>query len=125
MKALATGVVPILLSLPVTAGAVLLDCEIDARRIYTCVEVSEPSTAGRKADNTEAYGDEYRRYLKQAEEQCVYNEPRRRVAGKNTGGALRMEELKSAREEYERCVSAKARELWRNNNPPAGPDRGQ
>ncbi len=123
MKTAAPGIVLILLALPITSGAVLLDCEIDAQRIYTCVEVGEPAAAGGKADDTEAYGDEYRRYLEQAEQQCVYNEPRRRVAGKNTGGALRMEDLKSAREEYEQCVSAKARELWRKNNPPGASDR--
>jgi len=125
MKAITTGFTLIILCLPIAAGAVLLDCEIDAQRIYTCVEVGEPATGAGKADNTEAYGDEYRRYLEQAEQQCVYREPRRRVAGKNTGGALRTEELKSAREAYEQCISATARELWRKNNPPAASDRGQ
>jgi hypothetical protein len=125
MKAIAPVISLTLLSLPLSSGAVLLDCEIDAQRIYTCVEVSEPATSAPKTDETEAYGDEYRRYLEQAKEQCVYNEPPRRVAGKNTGGALRMEQLKSAREEYEHCVGAKARELWRKNNPPAASDRGR
>ena len=125
MKAITTGFTLIILSLPIAAGAVLLDCEIDAQRIYTCVELGEPATGAGKVDNTEAYGDEYRHYLEQAEQQCVYREPRRRVAGKNTGGALRTEQLKSAREDYEQCISATARELWRNNNPPAASDRGQ
>ena len=125
MRAIAPGIFPILLSMPITSGAVQLDCEIDAQRIYTCVEVGEPATAAGEADETEAYGDEYRRYLEQAEQQCVYKEPRRRAAGKNTGSALRMEDMKSAREEYEQCVSAKARELWRKNNPPGVSDRAQ
>jgi hypothetical protein len=125
MKTVVPGFTLILLSLPISAGAVLLDCEIDAQRIYTCVEVGESAIAARQTDDAEAYGDEYRRYLEQAKQQCVYNEPRRRVAGKNTGGALRMEELKSARQEYEQCVSATARELWRKNNPPGAPDPAQ
>ena len=125
MKLIAPGVIIILLSLPVTAVAVLLDCEIDAQRIYTCVEVGESATAAQDPDGTEAYGEEYRRYIEQAKQQCVYKEPRRRVAGKNTGGALRTEELKSARNAYEQCVSEKARALWRKNNPPGTSDRGQ
>jgi len=125
MRSIAPGFILALLSLPIPAGAVLLDCEINAQRIYTCVEVGESATAAETADGTETYGDEYRGYIEQAKQQCVYNEPRRRVAGKNTGSALRIEELKSARAEYEQCISKTARELWRKNNPPGASDGGQ
>jgi hypothetical protein len=103
--------------MPTAARAVLLDCEIDAQGIYTCVEVGESASAAQGPDDKEAYSEEYRRYIEQAKQECVYSEPRRRVAGKNTGGALRMEELKAAREEYEQCTSEKARELWRKRKP--------
>jgi hypothetical protein len=94
-----------------------LDCDINAERIYTCVEIGNSAVATDTPDNQETYSEEYRRYIGQAKEHCVYNEPRRRVAGKNSG-ALRVEELKSAREEYEQCINDTARELWRKNNPP-------
>jgi hypothetical protein len=125
MKSIAPGFILALLALPIPAGAVLLDCEINAQRIYTCVEVGESATAAETADGTETYGDEYRPYLEQAKQQCVYRKPRRRVAGKNTGGALRSEELKAARAEYEQCVSETARELWRSNDPPGASAPGQ
>ena len=125
MKSIAPGFILALLSLPVPAGAVLLDCEIDAQRIYTCVEVGGSATTARTPDGVETYSDEYRRYIEQARQQCVYNEPRRRVAGKNTGSALRIEELKSARKEYEHCVSETARDLWRRNNPPGAANPGK
>jgi hypothetical protein len=107
-----------LLSLPLPAAAVLLDCDINAERIYTCVEIGDSAATADPADSQQTYGEEYRGYIEQAKQRCVYNEPRRRVAGKNTGGALRVEELKSARAEYDQCISETARELWRSNNPP-------
>jgi hypothetical protein len=118
MKSIVPGFICTLLSLPLPAGAVLLDCDINAERIYTCVEIGDSSAAADAADKQQTYGEEYRRYIEQAKQRCVYDEPRRRVAGKNTGGALRVEELKSARAEYEQCISETARELWRTNNPP-------
>ncbi len=106
-----------LLLLPLPAGAILLDCDVNAERIYTCIEIGNSATSTDNPDSQETYSDEYRRYIEQAKEHCVYNEPRRRVSGKNTG-ALRVEELKSAREEYDQCINDTARELWRKSNPP-------
>jgi len=123
MKSIAPAFILTLLSLPLPAAAVLLDCDINAERIYTCVEIGDSPAAADTPDNKQAYGEEYRRYIEQAKQQCVYHEPRRRVAGKNTGGALRVEELKSARAEYEQCISETARELWRKKNPPGNSKR--
>jgi hypothetical protein len=125
MKSIAPGLVLTLLSLPLPARAVLLDCDIDARRIYTCTEVGESAATVPAPDGAQTYGDEYLNYFEQAKQQCVYNEPRRRVNGKDTGGALRVELLKSARKDYEDCISATARELWRQNNPTGAPAREQ
>jgi hypothetical protein len=121
MKNIASGYILTLLSLPLPASAVLLDCEVSAERVYTCVEIGDSTTAVDTPDGKQSYSEEYRQYIEQAQQQCVYKEPRRRVAGKNTGGAIRVEELKSARADYDRCVSESARELWRRNNPPARP----
>lgn len=119
MKIAISGIIVTLLSLSRPAGAVLLDCDVNAERIYTCVEIGTSVGDTAPGDNSETYGEEYRRYVEQAEQVCVYNEPRRRVAGKNTGGALRVEELKSARADYEQCISETARGMWRKNKPPA------
>jgi hypothetical protein len=118
MKSIAPGLVLIILFLPFPAAAILLDCEINAERIYTCVEIGASATAADDANDKEAYGEEYRRYIEQAKQNCVYSEPRRRTAGKNNTAALRVEELKSAQADYEQCISETARDLWRKNNPP-------
>jgi len=125
MKIRSTGIVLTLLSLPLSARAVLLDCEIDAKGIYTCVEVGASAPSARTQGDAAFYGEEYSRYVEQAKQQCVYNEPRRRTTGKTSGGALRVELLKSAREDYEQCINETARELWRKNNPPGASGRGQ
>lgn len=125
MKIVASGVTLAILSLPNPVRAVLLDCEINAQRIYTCIEVSEPATAAQTPGSAENYSDEYLSYIEQAKEQCVYNEPRRRAGGKNAGNAFRIEQLKWALKEYEECVSETARELRRKNNPPGAGERGQ
>ncbi len=125
MKSVSSAFMVVLLSLPNPVRAVLLDCEINAQRIYTCIEVGDPATAAQTPDGTESYSDEYRRYIEQAKEQCVYNEPRRRAGGKNTGNAFRIEQLKLARKKHEQCVSETARELWLKNNPSGAAEPGQ
>jgi hypothetical protein len=117
MKRLIPIFVLTLLTLPVSVHAILLDCEINAQRVYTCVELDTPEATAETTDTEEPDGDEYGRYIEQARKQCVYNEPRRRTAGKNTGIALRTEELKTARKKYEQCISETARQLWRKDNP--------
>jgi hypothetical protein len=124
MKFLAPGLIGTLVCLPLPAAAVLLDCDISADRIYTCVEIGGSATGAgpqvhqESAAGSQVYGEEYRRYREQAQQRCVYNAPRRRSAGKNTGAALRVEELKSARAEYDQCIRETARKIWLENNPP-------
>jgi hypothetical protein len=120
MKHLAPVCALVLAGLPLSAAAVLLDCQINDQRIYTCVEVGVPGAETQPVEqvDSEAYGP----YLEQAQQQCVYREPRRRTGGKKTSLAARTEQLKSAREDYEACVSATARELWLKDNPPGSHD---
>jgi hypothetical protein len=125
MKHLAPPLVLALLTLPLPARAVLLDCEIDARRVYTCIEVGPGGGAAGTPDAAPAYGDAYSGYVEQARQQCVYEEPRRRAAGKNTGIALRTEELKVAKRKYGDCIGTTARELWLRDNPPGADEQAR
>ncbi len=97
--------------------AILLDCEINPDKTYTCIEISDTDSRG-TPDDDKSYGEEYSGYVEQAKQSCVYREPRKRATGKAGGSAVRTEELKSARKDYENCISDKARELWRRNNNP-------
>ncbi len=103
-------------ALPLQAQALLLDCEINADKTYTCIELSDAGAAEKSPGDQGSYGEEYSGYVEQAKQSCVYQEPRKRAAGKGTGSAQRTEEIKSARKDYEKCVSDKARALWRQNN---------
>ncbi len=102
---------------PLTVPALLLDCEINPDKTYTCVEISPtdvPDISREQAPKRE----DHRRYIEQAKKSCVYREPRKRISNKGGGSALRTEELKSARKDYEKCISEKAWELWHQNNNP-------
>ena len=57
MKTLIAGSILISLAMPVAARAVLLDCEIDAQRVYTCIELGESAVSSdRGSGDTEAHG---------------------------------------------------------------------
>jgi len=101
--------------LPLPAGAVLLDCEINAERIYRCVEINASAVAPDTAKGQDADAAEYARYVAAAKKACVYTEPPSRPAAKNASAALRAEKLKAAREAYEQCVADKTRALWLKN----------
>jgi hypothetical protein len=100
-----------LLGLSLPASAILLDCEQRADGTYLCVEVEGSSVpAGtRSEDKVERQPAVEQRYLKQAEAECEYREPRRRM-GKASSASL-VEERKLAREAYEECLQRTAREL--------------
>jgi len=102
-------------TLPLQTQALLLDCEINADKTYTCIELSDAGSPDSPGDQ-DSYGEEYSGYVEQAKQSCVYREPRKRAAGKGTGSAQRTEEIKSARKDYEKCISDQARALWRQNN---------
>jgi hypothetical protein len=102
-------------TLPLQAQALLLDCEINADRTYTCIEIGDAGSPD-TPEGQESYGEKYSSYIEQAKQSCVYHEPRKRTAGKGTGSARRTEEIKSARKDYEKCISDKAWEIWHQNN---------
>ena len=104
-------------TLPMTAPALLLDCEINADKTYTCVEISGVNPP-EDSEKRQPGSEDHRSYMEQAKQSCVYREPRKRATGKGGGSALRSEEIKSAREDYEKCISDKAWELWHLNNTP-------
>lgn len=107
----------ILAAIPFQANALLLDCEINADKTYTCIEISRAVTTD-APDDQESYGEEYSSYFEQAKQSCVYEEPQKRAGGKGSGSAQRSEKIKSARKEYDDCVRDKARTLWLRNNSP-------
>jgi hypothetical protein len=105
----------VLFAPPLPAYAILLDCDINSDGTYHCIDITG-NTGGTPVESENNYSEAYSRYLEQARSRCVYEEPRKR-GGKKTGAALRSEELKSAREAYERCVTDNARALWLQDNP--------
>ncbi len=104
-------------AIPPQANALLLDCDINANKTYTCIEISAPESAGKPIDQ-DTYGEEYNSYVNQARQSCVYEKPRKRATGKGYSGAQRSEEIKTARKNYDDCVRDKARTLWHQNNSP-------
>ena len=103
--------------IPLQANALLLDCEINADKTYTCIEISGAVTADTPEDQ-KSFGEEYSSYFEQAKQSCVYEEPQKRTVGKGSGSAQRSEKIKTARMKYDDCVRDKARILWRQNNSP-------
>ena len=106
-----------LLLLPSPATALLLDCEINADKTYTCIELDGKP---HDQDNISAVlptedGNALSNYLEQARDQCEYKEPPKRSGNKNSGGTYRVEAIKKARENYDDCVNTHARGLWRKH----------
>ena len=99
------------------AAAILLDCEDLGDGTYTCVEVKEsyylPPPASQPDPNTDAAPDAASRnpYIEEARNHCTYRKPRGRKGGGGTLGAAKMEALKKARKDYDRCIVEKAWEL--------------
>ena len=105
----------VFITLPLKVPALLLDCEINPDKTYTCIEISAPNRPDVSKEQVPKRED-HRSYMEEAKQSCVYREPRKRVSSKGGGSALRSEALKSAREDYEKCISDKAWELWHQNN---------
>lgn len=106
--------------LPLPADAILLDCEINRDGSYHCIEIAGDDGNTRIDAADKDHDELYKRYLDQARSECTYKEPRKRAGGKMTGAAHRSEELKSARNDYDRCVRDKARALRRQENTATG-----
>lgn len=104
----------VLLAGALPARAVILDCEINIDGTYTCIEIRDTSVS----PEVRAKARESQRvYVEQAQEQCEYQEPRRRMGGRATSGAQRQEDLKRAKREYDKCVAEKAEALRQADQP--------
>ena len=97
----------LLLTVPLQASGIILDCEVNVDGTYTCIEIHGTVVT---EDARNKAREEQQKYYQQASSQCEYREPRRRPVGKSSS-ALRMEDLKRARAEYEACVARKAEEM--------------
>jgi hypothetical protein len=106
-----------MLVVPVTARAVLLDCEINPDKTYTCIEIGARTTTGAVEARETGYSEEFSNYIEQARSECVYNEPAKRSGNKNSSGTYRVEAIKRATAEYDSCVTERARSLWKQNQP--------
>jgi hypothetical protein len=93
------------------AAAIILDCKQNLDGTYTCVEIGKPSAAETASPAQDEAATIQRAYIERAREFCTYRKPRTRAGGKASTSALKMEAMKSAQEDYERCVAAKAAEL--------------
>ena len=93
------------------ALAIIFDCTDNHDGTYTCVEIGR-ATAGQTASPEHSETAKINRaYVEQAQKECTYRKPRTRAGGKGSTSALKMEDMKSAQQENERCVAFKAAEL--------------
>lgn len=107
----------LLAMLPTPGAAILFDCELNADKTYTCIEISATDSPASNEDQA-TYGEEYSGYVEQAKQSCQYEEPRVRAGGKSIGGPQLTEARKAARKAYDDCIKDGARELWREHNRP-------
>jgi hypothetical protein len=111
LKTLSWLIAALALTAHQTASAIILDCKHNPDGTYTCVEIGKPSgadTASAAIGETTATD---RAYIEQAKQQCSYRKPRTRAGGKGPTSALKMEAMKSAQADYERCLASTAAEL--------------
>lgn len=112
MKNLSWLIAPLALIVYQPAWAIILDCKHNPDGTYTCVEIGKPSAAEAAASPAHSEAAKIdRAYIEQAKKECTYRKPRTRAGGKGSTSALKMEAMKSAQEDFERCVAAKAAEL--------------
>jgi hypothetical protein len=93
------------------ALAIILDCKHNLDGTYTCVEIGKSSAAEAASSAHSEAARIDRAHIEQAEKECTYRKPRIRAGGKGSTSALKMEAMKSAQAEYERCVAIKAAEF--------------
>ena len=103
------------LVIPVQSYGIILDCDVGADGMYTCVEIHGTVVTEDAREKAKA---EQRMYYERALDKCEYRPPRRRSMGK-TGGARMMEERKKAQDEYDACVARKAEEMRPADNADA------
>jgi hypothetical protein len=117
LKTLSRLMAPLALIVYQPALAIILDCKHNLDGTYTCVEIGKSSAAEAP---TSAHGEAAtidRAYIEQAKKECTYRKPPMRAGGKGSTSALKMEAMKSAQEEYERCLAIKAAEIRKAQQP--------
>ncbi len=108
---------PAAMTFSLDAAAIMLDCKDLGDGTYTCVEINEsfylPPPASKSDPDSDADPDAAsgNPYIEEARKHCTYQKPRGRKGGGGASGAAKMEALKNAREDYDRCIALKAREL--------------
>ena len=116
---------PAVMTFSMNAAAILLDCEDLGNGTYTCVEVKEsiylpPSSSKSDPDaDTDPDMASGNPYIEEARKHCTYQKPRGRKGGGGTLGAAKMEALKKAQKDYDRCLVEKAWELKKAAEKPA------
>jgi hypothetical protein len=93
------------------AVAIILDCQQNLDGSYSCVEIGKPQPAHPVTPARDEESKIQREYIERAKEFCTYQKPRLRAGGKAASSAFKMEAMKSAQQDYERCLAAKAAEL--------------
>jgi hypothetical protein len=93
------------------ALAIIFDCTDNHDGTYTCVEIGQAPAAQTASPEHSETAKTERAYVEQAKKKCTYRKPRTRAGGKGSTSALKMEAMKSAQQEYERCVAIKSSEL--------------
>jgi len=111
LKTLNWLIAPLALIVYQPALAIILDCKHNLDGTYTCVEIDKSAAAEAASSSRSETAEIDRAYIEQAEKECTYRKPRMRTGGKGSTSALKMEAMKSAQEEYERCVAIKAAEI--------------
>lgn len=111
LKTLNWLIAPLALIVYQPALAIILDCTHNLDGTYTCVEIDKSAAAEAASSSRSETAEIDRANIEQAEKECTYRKPRMRSGGKGSTSALKMEAMKSAQEEYERCVAIKAAEI--------------
>lgn len=103
----------LLITLPLGVSAIQLDCKDNGDGTYTCVEIKRQvkQPAAFPAATADEPADIDRASVEQAEKECSYRKPHRRVSGMSTGTAVKMEGRKSAQKDYDRCVAQKLKAM--------------
>lgn len=108
---------PAAMTFSLDAAAIKLDCKDLGDGTYTCVEIKEsyylPPPASKSDPDSDAdpHAASGNPYIEEARKHCTYQKPRGRKGGSGTSGAAKMEALKKARKDYDRCIVQKAWEL--------------
>ena len=112
MQAYLSGVTLILLlSSPLNAAALMLDCEDNGDGTLTCIRIENSVEASLDRPAKTPAENMNQEYIEAARKECTYRKPHRRTGKAGSNRSLALEADKAAREEYDRCVLKAARAL--------------